>query len=65
MARKNKCPAHRDELRIVETKKGPIVKGGSEYDRQRMQESVDRSHKALLEEVKKNGKTQERRNKRK
>ena len=39
MSKKNKCPAH--EVRIVESKKGPVVKGGSESTRKRWQELID------------------------
>ena len=63
MARKNMCPAHRDWPRVIETKKGPVVKGGSESERKERQESIDRSQKEW-EEAKKNGKLQELRDKR-
>ena len=63
MARKNMCPVHRDWPRVVETKKGPVVKGGSESERKAWQESIDRSQKEW-EEAKMDGTLAELREKR-
>ena len=40
----SKCPAH-DRVSIVETKKGPVVRGGTENVRKKWQERLDRWQK--------------------